>query len=341
MPSEDPIERLVNALAGFFSRPQASLLVVIVLVGAWFSSGLYTVDPGEQGVVRRFGKEIAKTSAGLNYRLPWPLERVDIVNVERVRRLEVGFRTMRGGQIMRVPEESHMLTDDENIVEAQIIVQYQVKDPSKYLFRLKNPEESLLIATEVALRGTVGGTTIDEAMTVGRTKIQDDTRKFLQRLMDTYQSGLSVTEVKLQVVDPPDAVKDAFHEVVRAREDREKLINQARGYREDVIPRARGQGQKMIREAEAYREERILRAKGDTTRFLAVLAEYRKAKQVTRDRLYLEMMERTLPKTGKAVVDPRASSGVLPFLPLAAGGQGGGKIPVPGSEEGALSRGTR
>lgn len=290
-----------------------------VLILLWLASGFYMVSPGEVGVIRRFGKETRKTEAGLRYRLPFPIERVDIVNVERVRRAEIGVRNydLAGGvSQQRVTEESLMLTGDENIVEAQMIVQYQIKDPSLYLFHVHQPEEVLRTSTEVALRSMVGNVSIDEFLTVGRDKVQLETQAFLQRLLDAYGTGLRVTEVRLQVVDPPDQVKDAFHEVVRARENREQLINQAQGYSEDVIPKARGQAQQMARAAEAYREERVLRSQGDGARFTALAEEYRKAKQVTRTRLYLEALERVLKPLKKLVIDPEATRGVSALLPL-------------------------
>ncbi len=210
-----------------------------------------------------------------------------------------------------------MLTGDENIVEAQLIVQYQVKDPSRYLFHVYDPDEALHSSAEVALRSTVGNTTIDELLTVGREKVQHETHGFLQRLLDVYATGLRVTEVRLQVVDPPEQVKDAFHEVVRAREDRERLINQAQGYQEDVIPKARGKAQQLLREAEGYQEERVLRAQGDAARFVALLDEYRTAKDVTRIRLHLETIERVLRHARKVIIDPKATGGLSPLLPLA------------------------
>ncbi|MBI2104403.1 MAG: FtsH protease activity modulator HflK [Candidatus Omnitrophica bacterium] len=300
--------------------PKMIIPAAVVAAGLWLATGFYMVGPGEVGVVRQFGKEVRRTEPGLRYRLPLPIERVNIVNVERIRRAEVGFRTEdqvgRSGP-RRVSQEALMLTGDENIVEAQLIVQYQVKDPSLYLFRVHNPDEVLRTSTEVALRSMVGNATIDDLLTVGREKVQVETRDFLQRLLDVYSTGLRVTEVRLQVVDPPDQVKDAFHEVVRAREDREKLINQAQGYQEDIIPKARGRAQQMIREAEAFQEERVLRAQGDAARFVALLEEYRKAKEVTRTRLYLEALERTLRPIKKIIIDPRATGGIAPLLPLA------------------------
>jgi membrane protease subunit HflK len=293
-------------------------VVIALIVIIWLASGVYTVGPGEQGVIRQFGKVVRKTSAGLNFHFPWPIEQRDVVNVERIRRLEVGFRSnpRRPSLIRPVPAESLMLTGDENIVDAQLIVQYRIKEPIKYLFRLENPISVLRASTEVALRSSVGNTTVDEVLTVGRGKVQDETREFLQKLMDTYESGLHITAVKLQTVDAPEQVKDAFHEVVRAREDKEKLVRQAEGYREDVIPKARGKAQEVIREAEGYKEERILRARGDAAKFKSVLAEYRKAPGVTRERLHLETLERVLPNVEKIIVDPKGGGNVLPLLPL-------------------------
>jgi membrane protease subunit HflK len=221
------------------------------------------------------------------------------------------FSRRRGGR-----SDAMMLTGDENMVEAQIIVQYKVSDPVKYLFRLYDPDGTLFTATEVALRSAVGRASIDDALTVGRQKIQEETREFLQRLMDAYESGLMITEVRLQVVDPPDQVKDAFHEVVRAREDRERLINEAKGYQEDLIPRARGEAQKMLRGAEGFKEERVLKAQGDAVRFTALLSEYQKAKEVTWNRLQIETLERIYPAANKVVIDPQAGANVLPLLSL-------------------------
>jgi membrane protease subunit HflK len=301
-----------------FIPPFAAGLFLLILA-LWAASGFYIVGPGEVGVIRRFGKEVAKTGPGLRYRIPWPVDIVNIVNIERVRRAEIGFRSIQAAVTttnQRVSEEALMLTGDENIVEAQIIVQYQVKDPSFYLFNVHQPEGVLHTSTEVALRSVVGSMTIDDLLTVGREKVQIGTREFLQRLLDAYHTGLRVTEVRLQVVDPPEQVKDAFHEVVRAREDRERLINQAEGYREDLIPKARGQAQQMIRAAEAYKEERILKAAGDSQRFIELLDEYKKAKTVTRTRLHLETVERVLHDVDKTIIDSKVSQNVSGILPV-------------------------
>lgn len=288
-------------------------LVLGIGLVVWLGTGVYVVEPGHKGVVRTFGKETTRTEPGLNYRYPWPFQQVDVVSVEQIRRIEVGFRA---GQ--RVNEEAMMLTGDENIVEAQMVVQYRVADPSKYLFRLRDPESTLRSATEVALRSVVGGMTIDQVMIEERARVQEDTRAFVQRLMEDYQSGLAVTEVKLQAADPPDQVRDAFHDVVRAREDKEKLINQARGYQADLLPKARGEAQKILREAEGFKEQRVLMASGEAARFLSLLAEYQKAKSVTRDRLHLETLEKTLPDIDKIIMGGDLNQRLLPLLPLGA-----------------------
>ena len=269
------------------------------------------MDAGELAVVQTFGRETAKHGPGLHFLIPFVQKR-NIENVEKIRRIEVGFR---GKQ--HVVDEAQMLTGDENIVEAQVIVQYRIKDLSKFLFELHDPEKALRATAEVALRSTVGKTNIDDVFTTGRQRVQDETWKWLQKLMDNYQSGLSITQVKLQTVDAPEGVKDAFHDVVRAREEKEKLINQAKGYQADLIPKARGQAREIQRKAEAYREQRVLRARGDADKFNQVLAEYKSAERVTRERLYLETMERILGKIDrKVVIDAQVAKGALPVLPL-------------------------
>jgi membrane protease subunit HflK len=307
------VGEVVSQVSDAFRRNMRNIGPIIagVVVLVLLATGIYSVGPGEQGVVRTFGRESGKTGPGLHYRFPF-VQRVDVVNIEKIRRIEVGSR---GDQ--RVPHEALMLTGDENIVEAQMIVQYRVTEPSKYLFRIRDPDDTLRATAEVALRSMVGRTGIDEVITTGREKVQDETRSWLQKLMDEYQSGISVTEVKLQTVDAPDEVKDAFHDVVRAREEKEKLINQAKGYQADLIPRARGEARKIQRDAEAYKEQRVLRANGDASKFDSVLAEYAKAERVTRERLYLETMERIMGKIDKKVlVDKELAKGALPILQL-------------------------
>ena len=306
-------------------------LLIVPLALMWLASGIYTVNPGEVAVVRHFGREVGRSGPGLGYRLPWPVQQVDIVNVQAIRRLEVGFRT-QGGQAVRVPAEALMLTGDENIVDAQLIVQYRVRDPSLFLFRLKDPEGSLQAAAQVAIRSVVGNTNIEDVLTTGRADAQDQAGRYMQTLMDEYQSGLLITEVRLQVIDPPDQVKDAFNEVVRARENREQQQNEAQAYMEDILPKARGEAQRMVRAAEGYTQQRVLEAQGDVAKFRAVLEEYRKGQDVTRQRLYLETIERVLSKVGKIIVDGSVGDRTLPFLPLnqlPQGAASSGQAPAP------------
>jgi membrane protease subunit HflK len=240
-----------------------------------------------------------------------------VVDVETVRTAEVGFRSLdAAGEIRQVSDEAEMLTGDENVVDIHAIVQYRVRDAGDYLFNMRSPDQALKSAAEVALRGVVGQNTIDYVMVEARTDVESQTRQFLQGFMDSYGSGILVLGVKLQEVDAPEEVRDAFQDVVRAREDGDRLVREAEGYAADVVPRARGEKEKLVREAEAYKEERILRAKGDTERFLALLGEYLKAPDVTRQRLYLETMEAILPQVDKIVIDPEGVGNVLPFLPL-------------------------
>lgn len=289
-------------------------LILVILVLLALTMSFYQVEAGEVAVIRTLGRESGRANPGLHFRVPL-VQRVDIVNVSRIRRIEVGFR---GDQPK--PVEALMLTGDENMVEAHMIVQYRVSEPSKYLFRLANPDDALRASSEVALRGIIGQTTIDDATTKGRGLVQEDTRAQLQKLMDAYQSGVTITEVKLQSVDPPAQVRDAFHEVVRAREKKEELINQAMGYQEDVIPRARGEAEKQMREAEAFREERVLRAQGDAKRFDAVYTEYKKAEGVTRKRLSIEALEKVMARVEKkTIVDGSLTGNTLPVLPIGAG----------------------
>jgi membrane protease subunit HflK len=302
---------------------KAVVLAAIVLVALWLASGLYVVGPGERGVVLLFREATEQTDPGLRYRLPWPIQSHAIVDVSQVRREEIGFRTTsdsfdssgRGGN-RTVPQEALMLTGDENIVEVQLFVQYRVQDPVKFLFGAYDPENVLHTSAQVALRSVVGQNTIDYTMTEGRLQSQEQITGDLQKLLDAYQTGLLVTEARLLVVDPPAEVRDAFHDVVRALEDRERLVKEAEGYREDVVPKARGEASQMVQQAEGYKAQRVIRAQGDAERFRAVLAEYEKAPAVTRDRLYIESMERVMPTMEKFILDQDGKGGVLPFLPL-------------------------
>jgi membrane protease subunit HflK len=307
-----PLRRIVDRWG-----PRRLVIAALALVALlWLVSGFYIVGPGERGVELLFGRVSGQTEPGLRYRLPAPIQQHRVVDIASVRRAEIGFRA-NGGSTRSVPNESHMLTGDENIVDVQLFVQYLVHDPVQFLFRARHPEMALQSSAEVALRAAVGENTIDNTMTEGRVGVQDRVKKQLQALLDLYETGLMATEVRLLVVDPPREVKEAFHDVVRAWEDRERLIKEAEGYAEGVVPKARGEAVEMLRAAEGYREQRLIRARGDADRFVRVHREYLKAEAVTRDRLYLEMVDRVLPKTRTVVLDSRGEgSGVVPLLPL-------------------------
>jgi membrane protease subunit HflK len=298
-----------------------------ILIGLWLLSGIYIVSPDEQGVVRRFGKMVKITEPGPHYHLPSPIERVDKPKVKQIKRMEIGFRTVDPRPPARyqfIPAESIMLTGDEQIIDAQIIVQYQIKDAPAYLFNVRALETrrgALKDAAEVALRQVVGQRPIDDVLITEKLQVEIDTKELLQQIMDGYESGLRIIEVKLQTVRPPQEVAAAFNDVVSAKEDKDRYVKQAEGYREDIIPKARGKAESMIRAAEGYREERIKRAEGDVDRFLAILKEYEKAEEVTRKRLYLETMEEILPQIKKFIIDEDISSGLLQLLPLGEKGE--------------------
>jgi membrane protease subunit HflK len=339
----DPPPELFEAVERFrqwgqrFSKGSWRWVPVVILLLLWLGSGLYVVGPGERGVVLLFREAMDQTEPGLRYHLPWPMQSHEIVDIAQVRRVEIGFRTVAettsgrsaAGGTRTVPQEALMLTGDENIVEVQLFVQYRVQDPVKFLFGAENPEAILHTSAEVALRSAVGRNSIDYTMTDGRVEVQEQAKSALQALLDAYQTGLLATEARLLVVDPPNEVRDAFHDVVRALEDRDRLFKEAEGYQEDVIPKARGEAAQMVQQAEGYKAQRVIRAQGDAERFLKILAEYDKAKAITRDRLYLESVERTMPTMDKFILDSGAKAGVLPLLPL----KGLAASPVPTAPE--------
>jgi len=302
------------------------LWLIPVFLVLWLATGIYIVQPGEQAVVRRFGKVNRITIPGPHLHIPAPIEKVDKVAVAKIRRIEIGFRSIDSGSPARyrfIPEESHMLTGDEQIVNAQIIVQYQVQDPAKYLFNVRNidgPRGALFDAAEVALRRVVGQRPIDDVLIGEKLQIEVDIKDYLQSIIKGYDSGLHVKEVKLQTVLPPKEVAAAFSDVVSAKEEKDTLIKEAKGYYEDLIPRARGQAEKIKKQAQAYKKERTEKAEGDAARFLSVLNEYKNAKDVTRKRMYLETMERIMPGIKKYVIDPETGGSMLQFLPLDKGG---------------------
>jgi membrane protease subunit HflK len=301
-----------------FSKKLFGVILVLVIV-FYLGSGIFVVAPDEQGVIRRFGKFVRIESPGLNYHLPYPIETVVTPAVTQVKRIEIGFRSIINDQSTRyqeIPDEALMLTGDENIVSADAIVQYKIKDPVSYLFNIILPEETVKNAAEATLRQVIGERKIDEALTVGKYEIQEKTKKLLQDLLDSYKSGIFVVAVQLQDVNPPKEVQEAFKDVASAKEDKSKYINQAQGYENDLIPKARGEAVKMTKEAEGYKIERIKKAEGETEKFNKILTEYKKGQYVTQARLYVETMEEIFPNMYKIIVDLKENQSLINLLPL-------------------------
>merc|ERR1739841_235886 len=271
-------------------------LILLILAFVWLASGLYRVLPDEQGVVLRFGKFVKTTQPGLNYHIPFPVESVQTPKVTKVNRMDIGFRSERdsgfstGGGVADVPQESLMLTGDENIVNIDFSVFWVIKDAGKFLFEIQETE--------------------------GTVKIEIETQEIIQSILDEYNSGIQITQVQTQKADPPDQVIDAFRDVQAARADMERSKNEAEAYANDVIPRARGEAEKILQAAEAYKKEVVAKAEGEASRFLAIYNEYKNAKSVTQERMYLETMEKVLADIDKVIIEKNAGSGVVPYLPL-------------------------
>jgi membrane protease subunit HflK len=315
----ETLNEYANKIFDWLSGRQGTFyfILIIPIVLVWLGSGVFIVQPGEEGVVQTFGQFSSVATSGLNYHIPWPIQKVTIVDVQSVRRVEIGFRTTGGDSKQEVLSEALMLTMDENIVQVELLVQYRIASSRDFVFNVQNPEDVLLTSAEVGLRSTVGQMTIDAVITEERARVQDETRVFLSRLLEDYGTGILVTDVRLQVADPPEEVRDAFQEVVRALADRERLINEAQAYQNDIVPRARGDKQRLIEEATAFKDREVLRATGDAQRFLSVLEAYRLAPEVTRERLHIEALEGILNQAELILLDEAAiGNRVLPFLPL-------------------------
>jgi membrane protease subunit HflK len=286
------------------------------LVVLWALSGFYIVDEGNHGVETRFGKYIGTTQSGLNWHFPAPIERVEIVNVKQQRFIEVGYRSSSNEAITgSVPKEALMLTKDENIVDIRLAVQYQVKDAKEFIFNVVDPAATLKQVIESAQRGVVGSSTMDFVLTEGRSEVVTQIKKEIQDIMDNYKSGIQITSVNLQDAQPPEQVQSAFEDAIKAREDQQRLINEAEAYSNDVVPKARGAAARKMQEAEGYKEQVIAQAQGETSRFSQLLGEYNKAPDVTRKRIYIEAMESVLAETSTVMIDVKAGNNLL-YLPL-------------------------
>ncbi len=317
----EKLQKLINKFipGGKSGGTKPIMFGLILLVVVWAFSGLYRVLPDEQGVVLRFGKFVSTTQPGLNYHIPYPVETVLTPKVTKVNRIDVGFRAAsdsgRSSGVGDVPEESLMLTGDENIVNIDFSVFWVIKDAGNFLFRIQSPVETVKAASETAMREVIAKSQLQPILTKGRSTIEIEVQEIIQSILDEYESGIQVTQVQTQKADPPDQVIDAFRDVQAARADMERSKNEAEAYANDVIPRARGDAAKILQEAEAYKKQVVAAAEGEASRFVAIYNEYAKAKQVTQERMYLETMEKVLADIDKVIID-RKAGGVVPYLPL-------------------------
>ncbi|WP_417828216.1 FtsH protease activity modulator HflK [Thalassospira sp.] len=313
---QERLKRLFPGGGGY----KGFVLIGIAIVGLWLLTGFYRVQPGEQGVTLLFGKWVGTTGPGLNYFLPAPIGEVIKPNVERTNQIEVGYRgagTVASNGSRDVPEESLMLTGDQNIIDIDYVVQWRISDAGAYLFNVRDPENTIKLASESAMREVIGKTNLEEALTVGRVRVEEQTRVLLQEIMDGYESGIFIAEVKMQKVDPPRDVIDAFNDVQRARQDRDRSQNEALAYRNDIIPRAKGEAERQVLQARAYKDRVTKEAEGEAERFNSIYDSFLTAKDVTTRRLYLETMQEILSKSDKVIMEQGAQgSGVVPYLPL-------------------------
>jgi len=334
-------EKLRGLIPGGIGSSRGIIIVLLAGLVFWGFTTVYRVEPDEQGVILRFGKFVRTVPAGLHFKLPTPLERVLTPKVTRVNREDIGFRSTGGTTgvgARNVPEESLMLTGDENIVEVQFAVFWIIKDAGKFLFNIRNPVQTVKAAAESAMREVIGrsaiqkagqgsegsssaisqkvasGMLIQDILEKGRRDVEQESVKLLQRILDDYGSGIQINQVQMQKVDPPGQVIDAFRDVQRAEADKQRLRNEAEAYRNDILPRARGEAAQFVQRAEGYKRQVVAKAQGETSRFRAIFKEYKKAPKVTRQRLYLETMQEVIKSNPPTIID--SSSGVVPYLPL-------------------------
>jgi membrane protease subunit HflK len=329
-------ERLRNLMPGGFGSFKGILLIALAAVVIWLLTGFFRVQPNQQAVQLVFGKPYGgPVASGLHYNLPSPIGSVVVVNVQDQRRTVIGSRTAadryRGSRGSSTSTENLMLTGDENIVDIEFAVLWQIKDVFKYAFAVRNGEETVRATAEAAMREVIGQSNLQYAQTEGRTRIEQDTKDLMQRVLDEYGLGAQIAQVQLLRVDPPQEVIGAFRDVQAARADKEKAINEANTYRNQVVPRSKGEAESIIQKGEAYKAQTINRAKGDVQRFTQVYEQYAKAKDITTERLYLETIEDVLRNVNKVMVDKKGGPGVIPYLPLPElkpnQNPGGGSLP--------------
>lgn len=319
---EEALRRAQDKLKSFMPGKGGSgkgiILVGLAVVGLWFASGFYRVQPDEQGVQLLFGKFVSETTPGLNYWFPSPIGTVYTPNVTRVNTTQIGYRGGEGTSTKRdVPSESLMLTGDQNVIDIDFDIQWQIKSAANYLFNIRDPEGTIKIAAESSLREIVGQSDLEAALVSGRQDIENQTQNLLQSILDSYGAGILVTQTKLLDSDPPQEVIDAFNDVQRAKQDQERAVNEANTYKNDIVPRAKGEAEKRTAAANAYKEQVTKEAEGEAARFLSVYETYKTNKDVTTQRLFLERMEDVLSRSNKIIIDNEAGgNGVVPYLPL-------------------------
>jgi membrane protease subunit HflK len=312
-------EKLRQALPKGFGGGGA-LIVGLIVIAVWLMSGIYVVDPDEQGVVTRFGAFVGRTTPGINYHLPWPIEAVETPAVTRENQLNIGYRLGSPESARDVPEESLMLTGDENIVDINFTVFWVIKDAGAFLFNVENPDNQLdgtvKAVAESAMREVVGKNQIEPILTANREPIQDEVRDLMQRILDAYGAGVTITRVQMQKADPPAQVIEAYRDVQAAQTDQDRMRNEAEAYANKVVPEARGQAARIVQQAEGYKQQVTAEAQGEAARFVSIYDQYKKAPDVTRRRIYLDTMRDVLGDMNKVIVDNKGGSGVVPYLPL-------------------------
>lgn len=327
---EKVIKDMKNKFDGFLNGKKSSNIItpkitsngnlkyiLILILFIWLLSGIYIISPAEKGVILRFGAFQEETSQGPHWHIPYPIETLNRINVEQIRTSEIGYRNMinnnrRFGS--NVSSESLMLTKDENMIEAKFAVQYKINNVQDYLFNVVKPDTTLRHVSESAIRQIVGQNTMDYILTEGRSSIADDIKIKSQSLLDKYKTGLLITTVNMQDAQPPEQVQSAFSDAVKAREDKQRLINEAQTYANDILPKSRGKAARMLEESKAYKSEIVSKSEGETSRFKQILAEYEKAPKVTKERLYRETMENVLATTSKVLVDSKMNN--IMYLPI-------------------------
>lgn len=329
-------DRLRQAMpGGRMGGPFAALIAVVAVGVIAFFGFTVRVNPDEVGIVLRFGEYVRQLPPGLNFRWPYPIEQVDLPKVTRINRIEIGMRgssdTRDASSTIRdVPEESLMLTGDENIVDIDFVVFWQISDAPDYLFNIQNPEGTVKAVAESAMREIVGQSDIEPILTAARAQTEQSVQQLIQRILNSYGAGIRIVQVQLQKVDPPAQVIDAFRDVQAARADQERLQNEAQAYANRVVPEARGEAERILQAAQGYRDKVIAEAKGEADRFINVLGEYQKAPDVTRRRIFIDTMQQILANTDKIIIDEKNGPGVVPYLPLSELQK---RTPAPPSQE--------